>query len=171
MRMPSTGLRLSDPGIRISNYHWEDEARMRRKMKDEEVNRIVGQIDSTRRDLFSMSNVDDAPKARAFRKREKEDPRITRAKSRLRMAAWRKRNAESRRATTDQVVRSMLLALVTSQQSDLQPSDRNLIGRVLVDLDRRGFDLHAAKSSLRKLRNDIVPPADRAGESADNSMF
>jgi hypothetical protein len=144
---------------------------MRRKMREDEVNRIVQSIDETTRDLFSMSNIDGPPDGRAFRKRVREDVRITRAKSRLRMSAWRKANAEAKRATTDQIVRSMLKALVTSKPSELQPSDRTLIGRVLVDLTARGFDLHAAKASLRKLRDDIVPPVDRAGESADNSIF
>lgn len=144
---------------------------MRRKMREDEVTRIVQSIDGTTSDLFSIDSVDGAPDGRAFRKRVKEDVRITRAKSRLRMAAWRKKNAEARRASTDQIVRAMLLALVTSQQSDLQQSDRNLIGKVLVDLDRRGFDLHAAKASLRRLRDEIVPPADRAGETSTDFVF
>lgn len=144
---------------------------MRRKMSEAEVDRIVSSIDGTARDLFSMSNVDDRPNGRAFRKREKEDIRITRAKSRLRMAAWRKANAEARRPTGDQIMKALLKALLTSSHADLQPSDRTLIGRTLVELNARGFDLKEAKAYLRRMRDQVVPPADRAGESADNYVF
>jgi hypothetical protein len=144
---------------------------MRRQMKEEEVNRIVRAIDATRADLFSMSNVDDAPIGKAFRKRVKEDVQITRAKSRLRMAAWRKKNAEERRPTGEQIMKSMLAALLTSTQADLQRSDRTLIGKALKDLAGRGFDLHATKAYLRRMRGQMVPPADRAGESSADHIF
>ena len=144
---------------------------MRRKMREDEVNRIVSAIDSTRHDLFSISNVDDAPKARAFRNREKEDPRITRAKSRLRMAAWRKKNAEMKRPTGHELCMAMLKAVATSKPGELTKSDYNLVGRAFADLQRRGFDIREAKEYLRRMRDQMVPPADRAGEPSADTMF
>jgi ATP-dependent exoDNAse (exonuclease V) alpha subunit len=155
-------IRHQDP-----NYQRQMRHRMRRQMKDDEVNRIVQSIDATRVDLFSMDHVP-APEGRAFRKRAKEDIRITRAKSRLRMAAWRKANAESKRATGDQIGKAMLQALATSKLGDLVRSDYNLVGRAFADLQRRGFDIGEAKEYLRRLRDETVPPVDRAGESAGN---
>jgi hypothetical protein len=128
---------------------------MLRQRTEDEVNRIVRQIDGTRRDLFSMDDVE-APDGRAFPKRQRQDPRIVRAKTRLRTAAWRKRNAEDRRATADQVARAVLKALVTSSEVDLAPSDRSLVGRVLVDLSARGFDLKHAVASLKRMRVDML---------------
>lgn len=134
---------------------------MYRQMSESEVNRIVGQIDATRADLFSMDHVD-RPQAKAFTGRVKQDPRITRAKTRARTAAWRKRNAELKRATSQELCMAMWKALATSTRKDLTHTDMNLVGRAFADLQLRGFDIREAKSYLHRLRDSVVDPADRS---------
>ena len=136
---------------------------MQRQMTDSEVDRIVRESDETRRDLFSMDYVD-RPDGRAFRERGRQDIRITRAKTRLRTAAYRKRLAENRTATAEQVSRAILAALVTSSTEDLVRSDRNLLARALTDLQARGFDVSATVKALRRMRRELMDPADREGE-------
>lgn len=138
---------------------------MQRQQSEAEVNRIVGQIDAMRRDLFDMEHVD-KPDGRAFRERGRQDIRITRAKTRLRTAAWRKRMAENRTATADQVSRAILAALVTSSTEDLMQSDRNLVNRALAGLQARGFDVSSTAKSLRRMRNELMNPADREDETS-----
>jgi hypothetical protein len=67
--------------------------------------------------------------------------------------------------TTQQIA----MALVTTRQSELTEADRGIVGRALVDLVARGFDLHEAKAMLRRLRNRLFDEADRAGEPGDST--
>lgn len=141
---------------------------MQRQQSEAEVLRIVGQIDETRRNLFEIDR-DDAPDGRAFRDRGRQDIRIKRAKTRLRTAAYRKRLAERRIATPDQVAMAILKSLVTSSVEDLLQGDRNLLARTLMDLQARGFDVSATTKALRRLRNELMDPADREGEATEST--
>jgi hypothetical protein len=64
---------------------------------------------------------------------------------------------------------AMIKALVTSRFVELTEQDRGLVGQMLVDLRNRGFDLEESKKMLRKLRNRMVDPADRAGEPGEST--
>lgn len=133
------------------------------QMSEQDVVRIVGQIDATRRDLFSMDHVD-KPQSKAFPARTRQDKRITRAKTRARTAAWRKRNAVLKRATSQELSMAVLRALATANPGELSRADLSIVGRAFADLQRRGFDIGEAKESLRRIRESVV-----AMEADENS--
>jgi hypothetical protein len=60
-------------------------------------------------------------------------------------------------------------AMVTSKLSLLTNDDRGILHAALLDLHARGFSLNEAKATLRRLRNKLVEPADRAGEPAEST--
>ncbi|MES2600436.1 MAG: hypothetical protein V4602_06470 [Pseudomonadota bacterium] len=62
---------------------------------------------------------------------------------------------------------AMVMALVTSDAENMTKTDWNLVGRALADLQSRGFDLAEVKSTLRRLRNRMVDPADHDYESTE----
>jgi hypothetical protein len=111
----------------------------------------------------------DRPDATFIKNRGRRPPEIVRAQGRIRTASYR--NALDRRCapTTQQIAMALVTALVTTRQSELTEADRGIVGRALVDLVARGFDLHEAKAMLRRLRNRLVDEADRAGEPGDST--
>jgi hypothetical protein len=65
---------------------------------------------------------------------------------------------------------AMVVALVTAESKKVMTGeDWDLVGRALADLQSRGYDLAEVKATLRKLRNRMVDPADRAGEPAEST--
>jgi hypothetical protein len=109
------------------------------------------------------------PDGRFIKDRGRRPTEVIRAQGRIRTAAWR--NALDRRCapTTAQIGMALVMSLVTTRQSELTEADRGIVGRALVDLVARGFDLHEAKAMLRRLRNRLVDEADRAGEPGDST--
>jgi hypothetical protein len=109
------------------------------------------------------------PDGRFIRDRGRRPPEIVRAQGRIRTAAYR--NALDRRCapTTQQIAMAMVTALVTSRTDELTVADKGILGKALVDLHARGFDLKEAKAMLRRLRNRLVDEADRAGEPSDST--
>lgn len=134
-------------------------------MKPEEINRIVTQIDETRRTEHFRDH-DCRPDSRTFkpRSRERVSPEIVRAQTRCRTAAWR--NRMDRRAAPDshQIGMSLLNALITSRLTDLTLPDRDLVGRALVDLESRGFSIVEARNLLRRMRKRYGERHKRKGE-------
>lgn len=120
-------------------------------MLNDSVADDVATLDELTKNLFSV-NPGDGPDGRAFKPRGRQPIELTRAKTRLRTAAWRKRNAERRRATGVQLGMAMLKALATARTGEIGADDFNLVGRALADLRDRGFDVVAAAESLKRLR-------------------
>jgi hypothetical protein len=53
---------------------------------------------------------------------------------------------------------------VTANLDELTKMDHGIVGRALVDLQRRGFCIVEARDMLLKLRARMVDPADGEGE-------
>ena len=53
---------------------------------------------------------------------------------------------------------------VTANLDELTKMDHGIVGRALVDLQRRGFCIVEARDMLQKLRARMVDPADGEGE-------
>jgi hypothetical protein len=111
----------------------------------------------------------DRPDAVFVKNRGRRPSEVVRAQGRIRTAAWR--NSLDRRncPTTSQIGMALIMSLVTTRQSELTEADRGIVGRALVDLVARGFDLKEAQAMLRRLRNRLVDPADRAGEPPEST--
>jgi hypothetical protein len=62
---------------------------------------------------------------------------------------------------------ALVYSLITSRLSELTWTDKDILARALQDLQARGYDLHEAKATLRRLRNRMVDPGDRQGEPDD----
>jgi hypothetical protein len=140
---------------------------MKKMLRPTDVDRIVAQIDETHRAEHFRNP--DRPDGMFVRSRGRQDPAIGRAKTRIRTAHYRNRLDQRRSASTYTIGMAMLVALVTADSESMSRSDWNLVGRALADLQSRGFDLSEVKASMRKLRNRMVDPADRAGEPGDST--
>ena len=137
---------------------------MKSSARSIEVDRIVSQIDETR--VSEHFRNPDRPDSRFVKPRRRQDPSIRRAKTRLRTAAYRNRLDQRRAASTSQIAMSLLVALVTSKQSSIMAGDRDLIGRALIDLQSRGFNLTEVLDTLQRLRRRVVDqPEDAASDS------
>ena len=133
-------------------------------MKAAEVDRIVAAIDETRR-TENFRDHDGRPDTRTFRLRSTGvPPEIVRAQARCRTAAWRIRNDARRAPDTHTIGMAMLHALVTSRLSEMTHMDRDLVSRMLTDLQARGFSITETRNVLRRMRNRYVDPGDREGE-------
>jgi hypothetical protein len=130
--------------------------------KPSDVDRIVAKIDETR--IAEHWRNPDRPNAK-FVKRRRQDPKITRAKTRVRTAHYRNRLDQRGAPSTAQVGMSLVVALVTANLDALTQEDRGIVRRALVDLQGRGFSVVEALNMLRRLRNRVVDPADREGAS------
>ncbi|MGY3368862.1 hypothetical protein ACVWZL_005987 [Bradyrhizobium sp. GM2.4] len=92
-------------------------------------------------------------------------PEIVKAQTRLRTAAWRNRMDRRRAPTGREVGMALVAALITSSMSEImESSDRGILAKALVDLDRRGFSVTEAKATLRRLRDRHVEHDDRKGD-------
>lgn len=127
---------------------------MKSSSRSIEVDRIVSQIDETR--VSEHFRSPDRPDSRFVKPRRRQDPAIRRAKTRLRTANYRNRLDERRAAPTSIIGMALVMALVTTKRSLLTDSDRDLIGRALVDLQARGFDIREVQDALRRLRRRVV---------------
>jgi hypothetical protein len=107
----------------------------------------------------------DRPDGQFIKDRGRRSVEVVRAQGRIRTASYR--NSLDRRGapTSSQIGMALVMALVTSSEKDLIEADRGLLGKALVDLHARGFDLKEARSMLRRPRNRLVDPADREGEA------
>jgi hypothetical protein len=142
--------------------------RQHRRLGPEDVDRVVAALDETRRTEHFRDN-DMRPDSRFVRDRGRQDPAITRAKARIRTAAYRNRLDQKRIPSTAAIGMALVVALVTSRMIELTDDDRTLVGRMIVDLRNRGFDVVASKNMLRRLRNRMVDPADREGEPGEST--
>jgi hypothetical protein len=143
-------------------------AQQHRNLGPEDVDRVVARLDETRRTEFFRDN-DMRPDSRFVRGRGRQDPAITRAKARVRTAHYRNRLDQRRAPSTQQIAMSMVVALVTARLDQLTEADRGLVGRMLTDLQSRGFSVVESKAMLRRLRDRIVDPEDRGCGSTDST--
>jgi hypothetical protein len=135
-----------------------------RRQRGNDVDRIVAQIDETR--VTELWRNPDRPDGRFVRSRSRQDPQITRAKTRARTALYRVRLDQRHAPSTAQIAMAMVVALVTADLDELTEADRGIVRRALVSLKGHGFCVVEAKNMLRKLRNRILDPGDRAGEQS-----
>jgi hypothetical protein len=130
--------------------------------KPSDVDRLVAQIDETR--VAEHWRNPDRPDAKFVKRRRRQDPKITRAKTRARTALYRNRLDQRGAPTTHQIGMAMVMSLVTARLDELTAADRGLVRRALVDLQGRGFSVVEARNMLLKLRARMVDPADGEGE-------
>jgi hypothetical protein len=143
-------------------------AQQHRRQGPQDVDRVVAALDETRKTEFFRDN-DTRPDSRFVRDRGRQDPAITRAKARIRTAHYRNRLDRDRVPSTATIGMALVAALVTSRMIELTDDDRSLVGRMIVDLKSRGFDVVASKNMLRRLRNRMVDPVDREGEPGEST--
>ena len=130
-----------------------------------DADRVVKQIDETR--VAEHFRNPDRADSRFVKARRRQDPAIRRAKARLRTANYRNRLDQRGAASAHEIGMALVVALVTTESKSMTKTDWNLVGRALADLQSRGFDLLEVRASLRKLRDQMVDPADRKGESTN----
>jgi hypothetical protein len=137
-------------------------------VKTKEIDRVVAALDETRHSEFFRNP--DRPDGRFVRERRgRQHPDVLRAQARIRTAHWRNKMDRKRAPTTQQICMSLLVALVTSNLNELTERDHGLVGKMLLDLQSRGFSIVEAKATLRRLRNRMVDPDDRAGEPGETT--
>jgi hypothetical protein len=95
-----------------------------------DVIRIVQQLDETRRAEHWRNP--DRPDARFVRSPGRQDPKISRAKTRIRTAHYRNRLDQRGAPSTYQIGMSLVCALVTARLDELTEVDRGIVGRALV---------------------------------------
>jgi hypothetical protein len=141
---------------------------MNTRKTGDEVDRIVAQIDQTR--VAEHWRNPDRPNGQFVKPVRRQDPKITRAKTRARTAIYRNRLDQRGAPSTAQIGMSLVCALVTAARSDeLTEMDRGIVRRALQDLQKRGFSIVEARNILLKLRARIVDPADGGGESTEST--
>ncbi|MCA6098167.1 hypothetical protein [Bradyrhizobium australafricanum] len=131
-------------------------------MKPEGIDRVVEQIDRTRRE--EHFRIPDRPDAQVFKPKKmgrRVPVEIVRAQTRLRSAAWRNRMDSRAAPDAREIGMALVHALITSRLSELTWTDRDLLGRALMDLHARGYSVVEAKQTLRRMRNRCVDPGDR----------
>ena len=134
-----------------------------------EVKRVVDAIDETR--LTEHWRDPDRPDARVFRGRGRVAPEVVRAQTRLRTADWRNRMDRKRAPTSAEIGMSMVFALITSRMGELTFTDKDIVSRMLMDLQDRGFSVVEARATLRRLRNRYVDRGDRDGDAEGDAPF
>jgi hypothetical protein len=92
---------------------------------------------------------------------------VIRAKGRARTAAWRAENDKTKRATLEQIGKSLCVALVTSNLDELTDRERSLVGRMLIDLQERGFNIIESRNTLKRLQKRLLGPVDSRGNGDD----
>ena len=133
----------------------------------DDVARTVRQIDETRQTEYFRN--DDRPDGRAVRPRRSSlHPDVIKAQARVRVAAWRNRQDAMGAPTSSQIGMAMVTALATARLDQLTVEDHGLVGRMLIDLQRRGFSVVETKAVLQRLRDRIAEPVDRSGENVDD---
>jgi hypothetical protein len=80
--------------------------------KPSEVDRIVGQIDETRREEHWRNP--DRPNGQFVKKRRRQDPTITKAKTRVRTAVWRNGLDRLGRPEVNVIGMALVTSLATS---------------------------------------------------------
>jgi len=131
-----------------------------------ETERRVAELDEARRTMFWRDT--DRPDPRVLKRLDRVPPEVRRAQARLRTAHWRTKMDRDRRPTAGQIGMSLVAALVTARLDEITERDRGLVGRMLCDLQSRGYSIEQAKATLRRMRTRLVDPADRAGEPDDD---
>jgi hypothetical protein len=124
---------------------------MNNRQKQIDVDRLVAAIDETRQAEHFRSPT---------RARQRQDPAISRAKTRLRTAVYRNRLDQRRAASTDVIGRAMVRALVTANLESITAGDRDVIGRALLGLRDAGYSLTEVRDTLRRLRRRLVIDSD-----------
>ena len=141
-------------------------AKLRRRLTQDDVDRIA-EMDVAKGTYFQR---DPLRPDNAFAKRKKRSVpiEVKRAQGRMRTARWRSSLDKKRAPTVADVGMALAAAIATTNWSDkLTPADFILLSRALHDMDERGFDVKEAAQTLRRLRNRLVDPADRAGEESE----
>jgi hypothetical protein len=144
-----------------------ESGRTHMNLRSAEVDRVVAEIDRTRRTEFWRDP--DRPARQFVPARKRQDPKITRAKARARTAAWRNRLDRLRRPEATDIGMCLVAALVTSPNLlDMTEPEVRFVSVALADLAARGFDRAETLKVLRRLRNRLVDPGDRAGEESES---
>lgn len=135
-------------------------------MRPTDIDRIVDQIDRTRE--FELFRNPDRPSTKFVPVRQRQDPRIRRAKARARTAAWRNNLDRLRRPEARDIGMSLVTALVTSDYLlAMTDVEVRFVTAALADLEARGFDRAQVLNVLRRLRNRLVDPGDRQSEESE----
>ena len=154
LRKPAVALPLS---VRDSRIRWYIDYRREIMMKQArtEVDRVVAALDETRKAEYFRNP--DRPDASIMRpRRQRQPPEVVKAKSRIRVAAWRVEQDRRCAPTTAQIGAALVAALATTESLDtLTSGEPGIVGRMLVDLQTRGFDLSETLTTLKRLRKRL----------------
>ena len=96
-------------------------------------------------------------------------PEVIREQARTRVARHRVELDRRRAPTVEQMGRAFIAAFATMDNINMMTAvELPAFNRMLVDLERRGFDLSEAKRTLRRLRNRMLDASAREGEPDDS---
>jgi hypothetical protein len=93
---------------------------------------------------------------------------IVRAQTRVRTASWRVKMDSRRAPDSREIGMALVHALITTKLTAMTWTDKDLVARMLMDLQARGYDVNEAKATLRRMRNRYVDPGDRQGEATES---
>jgi hypothetical protein len=134
-----------------------------RRPGPKDVDKAVAELDDMRTSVFFRDP--DRADGRFVRDGRRRSVDVIRAQGRLRTARWRGELDRRKAATLEQIGKALCVALATTDRLEgLTDAEGSLLGRMIVDLKERGFDVVESMKTLRKLRNRLVDPADRQGE-------
>jgi hypothetical protein len=132
--------------------------------KPSDLDRIVAQIDEARQAEHWRNP--DRPNGQFVKRRRRQDPKIRRAKGRVRTAVWRNGLDRLGRPEARDIGMAMVAALVTSENLlDMTQAELRFVTAALANLENRGFARDQILQVLRRLRTRLVDPEDREGES------
>jgi hypothetical protein len=145
-----------------------ESGRANMNLRQADVDKVVGQIDKRRESEFWRDP--DRPSTKFVPVRRKQDPKIVKAKGRIRTAAWRNGLDRLGRPEVRDVGMALVTALVTSDHLlDMTEPEVRFVSAALADLEVRGFDRAQTLKVLRRLRNRLVDPDDRKGEDSESN--
>jgi hypothetical protein len=127
-----------------------------KQTRADETARVVAALDETRMTEYFRNP--DRPDGSIMRpRRQRQPPEVIKAKSRIRVAHWRNEQDRKHAPTTQQIGSAMVVALAsTANLDELTCDDPGLVGKMLVDLQRRGFDILETRDTLKRLRSRLL---------------
>jgi hypothetical protein len=130
--------------------------------------KVRAQVDKIDRESMALHfRNPDQPATNFFNSRERQDQEIVRAKARARTREWRLNGDRAGRPELAVIGMALVKALVTVPSPDLSGGELALVGRALVDLHSRGFDLKEVNKVLRRHRKRLKDQDNCAGDPAD----
>lgn len=157
---------------RLAFCHGEFQNPLRKPDRRKEVTvakpsaKVRGEVEKIDRESMALHfRNPDRPTTCFSHPRVRQDPEIIRAKARARTREWRLNRDRAGRPELAVIGMALVKALVTIPSlGELSESEKNLVGRALLDLQKSGFDLTEVNKVLRKHRKRLFTKDSSAGD-------